>query len=601
MASSSPNITLNHMRRASLTRGIRHRRAIRPCDPCRVRKSRCVIPPGSQFCMNCQSRRTACTFDQKPPPRPHRSQLTKNHDTQPQIQESGSHSKQTYRCLAPHSGITQGTFIPPTFSEDSTAVNQTICPSSSAIGPGSLGTGDSSVNPEAQMHNGQSSLYAGSFQQNSQDHDIPLGLSKSRFAELYGLGSDMEPILMRHRPYDSETHEFRLETHSIRRVSRHDMGMQYPVTFHIVNDEKAIGYCGHDEHDDIERCIAPYGPSLMNLYWRIVHPCYPILDKRRFMERYSTSYREIEASVLGAVYLFALNWWAYDRELSNKPEPNATLLREKVIKAIQNSYHRPKLSSIEATLLLLQCKPEDSLNPDHTWSWGYTGQALSIGEALGLHLDASSWHIPTWERELRKRLSWALYMQDKWTALMHGRPSHVHDDNWGVSDIEERDFSDIDIDVDPGHVEAPMHDAHTGRRVFMEMVTLSKILSDILAEFYSLRASKIQDPVELFNRALPVLEKLHLWHENVPSVLSMDRQAPRQLCANGLLHLSYHSLILTLLRRVIRSPALVPVCPDAVILNTTRKLANDSAEAAITFVRSLRPDHLEAFWFFCKP
>ena len=68
----------------------------------------------------------------------------------------------------------------------------------------------------------------------------------------------------------------------------------------------------------------------------------------------------------------------------------------------------------------------------------------------------------------------------------------------------------------------------------------------------------------------------------------------------GFLHLSYHSLVLTLLRRIIRSTALAPLCSHVAVLNDTRKLASNSAEAAMAFVRSLRPDHLEAFWFFCK-
>ncbi|KAB8255947.1 fungal-specific transcription factor domain-containing protein [Aspergillus pseudonomiae] len=400
----------------------------------------------------------------------------------------------------------------------------------------------------------------------------------------------MEPILMRHRPYDAQSRQFRLDTHSIRRVLQEDMGMQYPVTFHVVRDDKAIGYQDHIEQDAIERCVAPYGPSLIDLFWRIVHPCYPILHKGKFMERYSTSYREIDAPILGAVYLISLNWWTYDRELSNKPAPNEGLLRERVIKTIQNSYHRPKLSSIEATLLLLQCKPEDALNPDHTWTRGYTSQALAIGEALGLHLDASSWEIPGWERGLRKRLSWALYMQDKWTALMHGRPSHIHDDNWGVEDIEDCDFYDLDENKDPRNDDVPMNDIQAGRRGFMEMVTLSKILSTILTDFFSLRASKSQDTVELYQRAFPVIQKLHIWYENVPHSLRMDRQVPRRLCAN----------VLTLMRRIIRSTALAPLCSHVGVLNDTRKLASDSAEAAMAFVRTLRPDHLEAFWFFCK-
>lgn len=51
-----------------------------------------------------------------------------------------------------------------------------------------------------------------------------LGCSMLRFAEQYNLGSDMEPILM-------HTHEFSLEN---------DDGQEYPVTFHLAADEKAV-------------------------------------------------------------------------------------------------------------------------------------------------------------------------------------------------------------------------------------------------------------------------------------------------------------------------------------------------------------------------
>ena len=69
-------------------------------------------------------------------------------------------------------------------------------------------------------------------------------------------------------------------------------------------------------------------------------------------------------------------------------------------------------------------------------------QLCTIGEVCGLHLDASKWAIPQWERSLRKRLSWALYMQDVWTALAHGRPSHISDDDWAVKELLQSDFLD---------------------------------------------------------------------------------------------------------------------------------------------------------------
>jgi hypothetical protein len=113
--------------------------------------------------------------------------------------------------------------------------------------------------------------------------------------------------------------------------------MEYPVTFHVVQDDKAIGYQLHQsEHDLIEACVRPNGPKLIDLYWRIMHPSFPILYKQGFVEKYSRSYRSVSAPLLGAMYLIALGWWDYDRELSNRSMPDVTNLRKQTLLAIQN-------------------------------------------------------------------------------------------------------------------------------------------------------------------------------------------------------------------------------------------------------------------------
>jgi hypothetical protein len=314
--------------------------------------------------------------------------------------------------------------------------------------------------------------------------DKTLGLDKARFAELYGLGSDMEPILMRHRPYDPITNEYTLPTHAIRLVAAQDQGVDYPVTFHMVTDERSVDYVQSSRFGDaIEACVKPHGDKLVRLFWKMVQPTYPIVHKATFMAKYGESYRHIDAPLLGAIYLITTNWWHYDPDLSNQSLIDVTALRQLTLEAIQSSYHRPRLSSVEAILLFLQCKPEDPLNPDHTFSWGLTGQALSVGEALGLHLDASSWEVPSWERSLRKRLSWALYMQDVWTAIVHGRPVHISDDNWAVTDLTIDDFDTRNF---PGQEQS-----------FIALTSLARILHVVTRQFYSLRLSTLQDTIQL--------------------------------------------------------------------------------------------------------
>lgn len=347
-------------------------------------------------------------------------------------------------------------------------------------------------------------------------------------------------LLQRHRPYSPETNEYTLPTHSIRRVLEEDLGVDYPLTFHMaciaprshansqadfqkVADERSSSFpSSHVDVDAIENCVRPHGETLLRLFWKMVHPSYPVLYRAGFMERYQNSYRSIDAALLGSVYLNAMNWWTFDSNLSNLPLPELASLRKLTLQAIQNSYHRPRLSSVEAALLLLQCKPEDPLNPDHTFAWGLTAQALAIGEACGLHLDATSWDVPAWERKLRKRLSWALYMQDVWTAMAHGRPTHIVEDDWVVSPLNEEDFRENEgggIAVDGNH--------------FTCMVSLTQILHTVLKKFYTIRSARNQDTVNLAGMAQSLFEALETWKLALPSALAMESLPPRQLCPTG--------------------------------------------------------------------
>lgn len=336
----------------------------------------------------------------------------------------------------------------------------------------------------------------------------------------------------RHRPYDSASHEYRMDTHSIRRVTEQDGNLVgYPLTFHLVADSKAIDSdLEHCLVSEIESCISPHGSSLVELFWRYVQPCFPLLHKDTFMENYSQSQDSISAALLGAVYLSALRWWAYDPKLSTQALPDGGNLRKLLKRAIDASYHRPKLSSIQAILLLLQCQPEDPLNPDHTYDWGLTCQAVAIGQCLGLHLDATDWSIPAWEKNIRKRLSWALYMQDRWTALAYGRPVHIQTDDWVVSDLTKADFSDCYVsspDAERWSISAK------GETQFTMMASLTQILSRVLSSLYTTRTSLDQDTTLLFERVQPLLSMLQEWQRAVPEALSMDIVYQRTLSFHG--------------------------------------------------------------------
>ena len=108
------------------------------------------------------------------------------------------------------------------------------------------------------------------------------------------------------------------------------------------------------------------------------------------------------------MYILALEWWNYDRELSSQEKPDVDSLLAFARTTIQDVMHRPKLSTLQGGLLLLQHRPSVGE------VWALTSQMVATMQELGVHLECDDWRIPIWEKGLRRRLAWGIYMLDKW-------------------------------------------------------------------------------------------------------------------------------------------------------------------------------------------
>ena len=280
--------------------------------------------------------------------------------------------------------------------------------------------------------------------------------------------------------------------------------------------------------DLVESIVQPHGKALVDLYFRIVHPSFPIMHKNVFLEKYARTYREFTPPMLAAVYILALNWWSYSPDLVNLPKPDVQKLEKLAPKFMSDVLARPKLSTVQAGLLLLQRPDGDS--------WALTGQLVAISQELGLHLDSSRWKIPEWERSLRKRLAWALFMQDKWGALIHGRPALIQMKDWCVQPVDLRDFPET---AEDDSEEEGSSEIEKGRLSFIHMISLTEILTDILDTFFSLRAT-----AELANeqgnamsvtleKAKPIQLRLKEWYTRLPACLAVAETKARKLSSSG--------------------------------------------------------------------
>ncbi|KAK0672157.1 fungal-specific transcription factor domain-containing protein [Cercophora samala] len=371
-----------------------------------------------------------------------------------------------------------------------------------------------------------------------------------------------------------------------RRVAHH-------VTFLSKSDHATPLSVDVDQNiEAIESLVRPHGRGLVDLYFGTVHPSYPILHKGVFVEKYERSYTEFSPALLAAVYLLATNWWEFDHHLSSHAKPDIGALSRWATKALMDVALRPKLSSVQAGLLLLQKAERDS--------WVLTSQVVALGEELGLHLDCSDWNIPDWEKGLRRRLSWALFMQDKWGSLIHGRPSHILLSNWQLPDITLDDF--LESATDDNHQEG-CSEVGKGRVLFIHLTRLTMIMVQALESLYGPHDTRIQELVGsvgvqgLLELVKPLVVQLKDWVHSLPPELRMTDIKTRKLCSNGYLHLSYFVTEIIIHRHIIENLDTAPLP----LLSLCRDAGRARLERAVAFVDALKPEHLQAFWWFAAP
>ncbi|OOQ81864.1 putative C6 transcription factor (OTam) [Penicillium brasilianum] len=403
-----------------------------------------------------------------------------------------------------------------------------------------------------------------------------------------GMTTELEPTLLEYLPLD-EYHECTVSAARIRRCAD-DCTFMRVVNTVPIGDSQAVSL------DAIESLVAPYGSTLIEKFFEHVHPSFPILMEDAFRQSYRER-RQLSPLLLAAVYVLTLKFVDVGVTSQTARRPDASRLESTALKLLIESLPSPSISTIQAGLLLTQKSTlaTASLN----------GQLVTASFELGLHQDCSNWRMKTWEKGLRKRLAWALYMQDKWSSLVHGRPSQIFAFNWTVKDLVEQDFSDAFASgTDSVHDNG---DVGHGPLLFCHMVALTTILSDILDRFYTLqaiedfRAAGNQRTRIILDKAKPAQIRLKEWFSSLPAALKMESSSGELVetitdehARNGALHLAYFATEITLHRCIVRS--LAGDGTDSYLAHICRSAAKTRLISAMDFVNRLRPAHLRSFW-----
>lgn len=185
---------------------------------------------------------------------------------------------------------------------------------------------------------------------------------------------------------------------------------------------------------------------------------------------------KLPTHLLAAVYASALPFSHEDDHLcllAVYEPPSISRIWKIAYALLTEELHSPRLSVLQAGLLYLhrQVKSETGYSPaDNTFVWSFAGSMVGLAHSLGLNLQCSLFGLPSPEKRLRRRLWWAMYIEDKWLAMLFGRPPYIRSSEWDVDELTAEDFA---VGLRGGVC------YNEGRSPFQDMASLSMIAESV--------------------------------------------------------------------------------------------------------------------------
>lgn len=141
----------------------------------------------------------------------------------------------------------------------------------------------------------------------------------------------------------------------------------------------------------------------------------PLLDESSFRKQYRDRKDGISCALISCLYAHSLAFWDTSPILSRHRCPDRRFVWNLANEATYSELHlSPGMSVVEAILLNVGGRPTTSLMGNGV----LLGSAVAMSHSLGLHHNPMQWEIPAWEKKLRLKIWWALWVHDKWYVVV---------------------------------------------------------------------------------------------------------------------------------------------------------------------------------------
>ncbi|KAG7893489.1 hypothetical protein KL908_003222 [Ogataea polymorpha] len=216
----------------------------------------------------------------------------------------------------------------------------------------------------------------------------------------------------------------------------------------------------------------PHTSSLIELFLKHTNTYFPVVSTIEFQKRIN---QNRSCFLLPSALILATDSWQKDPKLTLMEPPNVNPVVKQVTQSIFTETSKPSFAAIQSSLLLSQKLHRKGLGIDGTLELAILRVAYTFAQSMGINLDCTHWNISVWEKKIRRRLWWSLYIQEKWFSFSLGRKSHISRTDWNVCPLTDFDFENESL---YGNSEQRRHSS----KLFCLMAELTKLIDDYVSE-----------------------------------------------------------------------------------------------------------------------
>ena len=251
--------------------------------------------------------------------------------------------------------------------------------------------------------------------------------------------------------------------------------------------------------------------SLIDAYFANYHTSYPFLHEATFRAQYNALIKRPERRSWQLLLNTVLALGAWTIGDGSNDLDDVFYRRARVFLQESSMFESGSLSLVQS-LLLLSNYAQKSNKPNT--GWNYLGLAVRMAISLGLHRELPEWNISLFQREVRRRVWWGLFIFDSGASTTFGRaillPKQEMIDVKPVLNIEDEDLVPITEEVPKERTEPTIYSSLIAQSRFH---TMSNSISDRLL------SSPVVSPTE----ALGLNAVLETWSAGLPWYFQMDQ------------------------------------------------------------------------------